>query len=818
MSSLRTGFSLGLVCEASGAIGWRVRSISTSFQTPRQRRWETVWLGLIALVITWFYWWTIDPQGNRVALEKGGQGYYNLLTRGFLKGQTALDREVDPALAQLKDPYDVTERAGRGLHDASYYKGRYFIYFGATPAVTLFAPLTLLTGRALSENFAVMVFSIAGFWISALLLLNIRRQYFSHAPMWVMMLANLALGLATMVPPLLRRPSIWEVPIAAAYAFFMLTLWCVWRSISARRAAAVWLALGSLAMGLAVGARPTYLLASAVLLAPLAWWWSEKRTREGKSLVMAALVPVILIGVGLAAYNYARFGKITEFGQTYQMAGEDIRALKLFSLGYLPYSFRIYILSAAGLTPFFPFITVIDPPKAPGGQFGIEDPYGLLPCLPWVILALMALIAVLRARSDGPLRWFVVGTLTAVLATMAVVFCFGGACGRYMVDFAPGLVLLAGVGALFVVTDCRGWNRRLASVAVVILAVWSAGFGTLASFQHNALFQAEYPEVYHRVAKAANWPGYLLGRIGGVEYGPVEMEVIFPKGRVGKVEPLVVTGKSFRSDYVYVHYLADNSVRFGYEHTNYGGKVGPPMHIEPGVKHTLRIDLGSLYPPPAHPYFNGMDANQARIRQRMIRVTLDGAEALRRSTDVYDAVSRRPDLGTSAGRVGFNQPFSGQLLSWKIVADAAPTPEIEEYGPLAIRLTWPRFTSVHNEPLVCSGAAGSGNLVYVKYQDAQTVVFGYDHWGVGGFESEPVKIEPGKETELVVDFGALQPPGKAGKNVVVQLDGKIVLDRPGQFHPCAPDTIVVGANPIGASTAGREFTGTILQQRRVLER
>ena len=68
-------------------------------------------------------------------MEATGEGYYNLLTRGFLKGQTALDRVVEPAMLALKDPYNPAERAGKGLHDASYYQGRYFIYFGVTPVV-----------------------------------------------------------------------------------------------------------------------------------------------------------------------------------------------------------------------------------------------------------------------------------------------------------------------------------------------------------------------------------------------------------------------------------------------------------------------------------------------------------------------------------------------------------------------------------------------------------------------------------------------------------------------------------------------------------
>jgi len=39
---------------------------------------------LAVTLIAWFFVWTVDPEGNRPVLEATGEGYYNLLTRGFL--------------------------------------------------------------------------------------------------------------------------------------------------------------------------------------------------------------------------------------------------------------------------------------------------------------------------------------------------------------------------------------------------------------------------------------------------------------------------------------------------------------------------------------------------------------------------------------------------------------------------------------------------------------------------------------------------------------------------------------------------------------
>jgi hypothetical protein len=72
-------------------------------------------------------------------------------------------------------------------------------------------------------------------------------------------------------------------------------------------------------------------------------------------------------------------------------------------------------------------------------------------------------------------------------------------------------------------------------------------------------------------------------------------------------------------------------------------------------------------------------------------------------------------------------------------------------------LTWPPFGGVRRQRLVFSGEIGKGDQLYVKYPGERGVAFGYGHWGVGGFETEPIAVEPGTEMVLDVDCGALHP-------------------------------------------------------------
>lgn len=780
-------------------------------------------VGLV-VVIGWFLYWTVSPVGPGNLLSSDGNGYYNLQIRGFLKGHLALDAPADPVLATLENPYDPVQRAGRGMHDATYYRGRYFMYFGVTPALVVFLPFKVVTGHFLAESAASLVFGWVGLIAAAGLVVAVRRRYFPGVATGWLLSAVLVAGLVTMVPAMLRRPSVWEVPISGAYAFFMLAMAALYRALHSRRRG-LWLAATSVLLGLAIGARPLYLIGAWVLAIPL-WCWARDlgvgaawRSKDWWRWVIAAVLPAACIGIGLGAYNYLRFDNPLEFGQTYQMAGDDVSKLTLFNPAYAWYGMRIYLLAAPGWTPFFPYLTVITPPPAPSGHFGIENPYGVWPTMPVVFFGLFLLgLWWKRGPEERALRLFVVCLAGAMVSSALAVFSFGGATNRYMVDFVPGAALLAAFGALWAASRARGATvgRWCLAGGWAGLVAYSAGFNVLVSLQHNQLLRAEHPAVYARVAHAFNRVSDVWGRLVGAEFGPVEMTVRFPRGAVGQIEPLVVTGHAFLSDFLFVHYTGEDSLRFGLEHTSRGNVVGRAVTVDLAKDHVVRVEMGSLYPPAAHPYYDGMEPIERRARQRLVRVWLDGDVVLERNVECYDAAGFSPDIGHSGPRVGFGRSFSGQIRGWRRVPAAVTPASAVRTGAVRVRLQWPRFTGPRSEPLVCSGEAGRGNVVYVSYVDATHVRFGMDYWGYGAVVSELVEVDPAAVQVVDVDYGALHAgTDTPADRVVVRLDGRTVLDAPMGSHRCEPDTIVVGENPIGASTAVARFSGDVLQVERL---
>lgn len=786
-------------------------------------------MGIIVALVGWFYWWTARPEPRGPLLSRESSSYYNLLVRGFLKGRLALDAEVDPFLATLENPWLPEQRQGHGLADVSYYRGRYYLYFGVTPALVLFLPFRSITGWFIDDSPACVIFVYGGFLASVGLLLAVRRKYFPQAGLFARGGCVLALGLANMAPALLRRTSVWEIPIACAYLCFMAALCALFAAMCGRRRG-LWLAVASACLALAIGSRPTYLAAGLLLLPPMLLWTRQAggwrvcvRDAEWRKTLLAALAPALAVGAGLALYNYLRFGSITEFGQSYQISTGDLRNTGLFGWQTFFYNLRLYLFSPAGLSPYFPFVTVISPPPAPVGHLGMENPYGVLPNIPFALLG-FGLVGMARRHprpaETEPLRMLLAGIGLAVVGTMATVAAFGGATNRYMVDFVPGMVVLACMGMLAVLDHPvmkKRVARGVAAAGCAVLLLHSITFNVLVSLQHNNLLRASYPQLYRRIAFQANRLSDLLDRWQGATYGPVEMRVVFPQDSAGQMEPLVVTGRSFLSDYLLVQYINRDTVRFVFEHTSRGAVTGPPADITPGRIHSIRIDMGSLYPPAEHPYFTRMNHAQTVLRQRTLRVEMDHRVVLQGYTECYDAVSRTPSIGKSENRPAFRRPFSGKILSWRRVPDAAPEAEAVQYGPVRLELTFPAFTGRRSEPLLCTGETGRGDLIYVTYEARRRISFGHDHWGVGGTATAPVGIDPRAVHLLEIDFAALYPDGPAAEwrapvnrdRLIIRLDGRTICDEPAQHHPSRPDEVTVGANPIGASTATPQFSGSI---------
>lgn len=789
------------------------------------RHWTA--LAVAGLLVVLYYGWIVAPAIPQLVGPAPSEAYYNLLADGFRAGQLSLKKEPAPELAKLANPYDPGQNAAYRLHDATYFRGKYYLYFGVTPVLVLFLPYTVLTGHYLSQAQAVWIFSSAGFLASMMLCGILVRRYFPTVRGGVLGAIALGLGLATATPIAIRRPDVWEVPISCGYCFVMLMLIAIFRALESksRWGRVRWLAVASLACGLAVGARPSYVFSAAVLLLPVLHGldWFRRRAaadwRAGLVWLAAAGLPLGFIGLGLMLYNYLRFGSITEFGAHYQLGGLSQTDMSIFSFKSFWFALRLYFYEPVHWSSYFPFVRPGQTPASPMATFGVENTFGMLTGTPFVWLALAAPLAWWRREEETRrmLLWLV-GALALFFLLSALTMCLfsAGACVRYQLDFSPVLVLLAGVGTLGIERAAAGTRWRLPARAIWgFLLLWSAVFTFGSSCQYWDLLRGEAPGQYQVMARVGNYPAHLVEKLLGVQYGPVELTLHFPPFTGQRSEPLLVTGSGVNVDYLYVHYVSEKSVVIGLEHTSHGGPVTDSIPVDYGRDHTLVIEMGSLYPPVDHPFFPDRASPATLARSGALHVSLDGRVVMHRTLPFYDGSPQTRWIGANPYAQQFGRVFTGRIISTRTL----PAPDLftRPAGPVVLEANFGRLAEGTGGPLIVTGVTGRGDFVYVRRLPDGRLIFGFDHWGGGATESEPQEVDPYRVHRLEIQMGSLYPTGAmpapgdpARRRLRVILDGRDVLAGDHDFHPATAEEVYIGYNPIGGSSATVQFTGNLI--------
>ena len=222
-------------------------------------RTSRAWLpGLLFVAVAFFHFaiaWLCGPAAN---WRGQTSEYYQLLTDAFLAGQTSLLVQPPAQLLALPDPYDPRANAYLRLHDASLYHGKYYLYFGPTPAIVLFLPYKVLTGSHLPSRIAVALFCVAGFACSCALFFLLAKREKWDCPQWFGSAAMLSLGTAVAASFVLTHPSFYEVAISAGYCFIMAGFLLTAHSLGQDRPRVLSLIGAGLCFGLAVGCRPNF--------------------------------------------------------------------------------------------------------------------------------------------------------------------------------------------------------------------------------------------------------------------------------------------------------------------------------------------------------------------------------------------------------------------------------------------------------------------------------------------------------------------------------------------------------------------------------
>ena len=604
-------------------------------------------MGAAALICVSLYFAIASENGVAYRSKPVTYNHFNLLVDGFLSGHLYMNLALDPE--KLLPGHNLMRYTHRE-HDTSLYKGRYYLYFGVAPALILFLPSKVLTGLDLPQYWAGALFVSVGYLFTVGLLGRLKRDFFPWLSPAVLFASTLVLGLVNGWPMLLSRVGIWEVCVSSAYCFSCLALYCVYGAMGRGRSC-IWLAAASLCIGLAIGSRPNFLFGAAILLVPLVNLRRAERagpSGNGPWLARwcAVAVPVACVGALLALYNYERFGDPLELGTKYMVLYRP-NPLHPFSFGYAGFNTYMYLLAPAHRSPWFPFFNPSPMPDLPKNySVEPEDMYGVLSNMP-ILMAAVFCLWYARLRGEASRPGALVGAAALLLlAVGGPLIVYAGANNRYIPDAMCGLPVLAVLGIWAVEKKFRrgGAPQLAARAALALLAAYSVAFVGCAGIQRDDIFKHIHPGAYRAIAHALDYPSYWYDRVRGATYGPVTLDVTFPRNSVTKNEPLVVTGWGPLSDVLFARYVDPSHLQLGF--VGPGGIIlSKGFEIDYAKPHRMNISMGSLYPPRESPFWDFLAIEDADILSHTLSVAIDGATRFKFRTEFFDAVERRPELG-----------------------------------------------------------------------------------------------------------------------------------------------------------------------------
>lgn len=441
-------------------------------------RWGVI--ALVAISVGSYYLWAVRASGSKFTWGYDLDEYYDLLGRGFASGHLYLPVQPSPQLLAQPNPWDPAVDESLKRHDMVLYGGRYYLYFGAAPAVLLFTPFRLITGHDLPENFAMFLLCLGGFLFSCGSLLRVLDLASIRPGPFLLAFMLLALGFGQSVPYLLNRVNVYEIAIAGGYFCVSGAVFFLVRGIRSRHAA-WWLAGSGLLFGCAAACRPHLVLTGIVALSGLTIFLAASRpfSRVLRSRELAAFVVAWgLAGAGIATYNYQRFGNPLEFGFRYQLAGPGQNRIELGTRNLVP-GLYFMLLSRPEFSPVFPWMRMVfrfpfdsaDKHPLPPEYF-IEPTVGAL----WIAPLIAAALIVPRRRPRTGLDEVTTISGIAVAAAVAVLLFLMFthlATHRYIVDFLPLAVFAAVVNLAIHICGSSGWRRIALGAIFVLLTAYS---------------------------------------------------------------------------------------------------------------------------------------------------------------------------------------------------------------------------------------------------------------------------------------------------------------------------------------------------------
>jgi hypothetical protein len=773
---------------------------ATSIQALAKRDWM-IWATAVVLFGVLQFFLAKEAAGGRL-FTATPTNYYHYATDALLSGQLSLRIPPRPELLSLTDPYDPALNQPYRAHDISLYHGKYYFYWGLSPAILFFAPLKIVTGWWPSESLAGAFFGVVCFAAFSWIILAIRRIYFPLAGHSTAILALLCLGTCSLLPSAAASDHVYGVPIACAAACYGIAWWAALRGVINPKRSIRWSLVSGLALAFTLGARPNYLLWTPaflfVLVAAI-----QTRPREGWKIGFAALSPILIAVACLLWLNWKRFNHPLEFGLKYQLSGSRQIDAAVLGFKYLAANWKSYGWNPLPLDGYFPFTTL-----AP------EAPFGIFSALPIAWLA----FGLVGVGANRELRGWLRGVAMSCVLSFIAACLFSAAVQRYMIDFLPGIVLAGGVCALGLAHRhgrSLTWRWGLAVLLVVSVLV-----GSLLQIQSWSVSRPTRMRLLRPLARLVNRPVFAWDALHASPSGGLRVVVRFPKGPLGAYEPILsVPAKPSGGELVFVHYVDARHVRLGFFQTATTHWLSEPISTDYSATHVIDIRLGSLVPPESHPAYGGWPEAAVQAALGQVDLTFDDEPVYHTVLDFGSSHAAQFLSGRNSLAPGASGPaFSGEILSTHRLPLLPPAPPLRGSwmtNPIDFSFQMIPARDPAKEEVFFSAldAEGRSTLLVIKHLSGSSIAFVLKTSGQPDREGPALPSPSVGPHRLLLTVGPwlVNAPPEQRSRVAVRLDDDLVLSGSTDGTMSPPVIALAGRPAAQASSPIEPFGGYITE-------
>ena len=461
----------------------------------------------VTLLAIWLVYWITDTSLIKTEDKTNDYitPYMGQAVDMVLDGKVYLEQEPSKELMNLSNPYDNTLRNAENVDyvwDMAYYNGKYYVYFGILPVLTVMAPYKFITGDYMELNTVVFIFATLTIIFIMKSIMLIFRRWFKDVPFKFLILFFVAVISGGIIMWICRRPITYEVAIISGYYLVIQGIFFILKTIEKQKVNYIYTCLACLSLALAVACRPNLLIAS-LLIVPvlLKIFINNIKNRENilKNILVVA-IPYGIVGISLMLYNYVRFDNIFEFGAQYQITVNDMRNLgnriMTIPIGLMSYLFKIPTIISQ-----FPFAQISYDTITFYGYYWSSAMAGGIFILSPICFALF-LIPKIRNKINKELFFVII-----MLSLVGIIICIldivlGGNSQRYAADYAwmflfAGMMTIMAIYQIIKNEKIKHYIYKVTLVLVVFSGIINFLLGGIQS-EDNYL-KSYYPEQYYGI-------------------------------------------------------------------------------------------------------------------------------------------------------------------------------------------------------------------------------------------------------------------------------------------------------------------------------